>query len=285
MSKVLDKLHKMNYAYIYIVLYLCIAVPLIQPIGLGIGVGRLERITYDTVEALPAGSVVQYNTNLASWTARVTAPLIAIAEHLFRQDDIYIMFVPHQELGKTYIPRLIEACPSSEGWVYGEDYIIMSVVPDNEAPVADFAEDPWAFSPIDGILGQDISTFPIMQRIKSAWDIEICVNHGTQSYLTYVRQVTAVYGVLSIMMHGADYLAEHVAMYEAGTIAGAIDGIPAAAGYEVLLETPMEAARIMDVITLCLVWALVLMLIGNLNTIVNKRTTILSETEARGVEE
>jgi hypothetical protein len=198
--------------------------------------------------------------------------------------NLHVVFVPFTEISQVYIPMIVEACDYGEGKVYGEDWIVTSVMPDREEAYAAFAYDIIAYSPVDGQLGQDITTFPIMAPVVATRDITafpMTVVRGLTGQ-EYYRQVSGPYGVKCVIIHGADYKAEHAGLYEAGIILGALDGEPAYAGYEKLVGKLGDAAQMMDIVSLTMVWGLILLAIGNLNTIVNKRQALVSEAEVRG---
>lgn len=267
-SKTLDRIQSIWHGWIYIILFVLVIIPLVNPIGLGIGIGRLEKLAFDYVKTIPAGSKVLYYTNMASWTVGNTAPTIALVEELYRQ-NLKIIFVPHGSEAPNMIQRVLAVVPSATGKVYGTDWLILSILPDLETNQAQFANDIPGTSPSDSLQKKPVSTFPIMTGIKTARDVALGVNQEEEGS-QYIRQVAGPYGLKTISIHGVDKIPTHAAWLESGLIVGAIDGVPAAAAYEVMLGMPREASKQMDVMSFTVLYALILLAIGNAAVIMRR---------------
>lgn len=265
MPNIFQKLQSVHHNYLYLILIVVTFVPLLFPLGLGIGVGRLERAAYDTIQATPTGSKVIFYAALAQWAVGSYSPYIVLVEHLF-QRGMQIVFVPHAVAGLTFIPRVLPYCPSATGKAYGVDWIILAMLPDLEANHASFAVNIPGSSPNDGVQKKPLATFPIMNGVTTVADFALGI-YQEEKGDSYIRQVAGPFGLPSIAIHGIDNQPYHTSLLEAGIIDGAVDGVPATAAYENIIGLPAASkfsSQQMDMMSLAVVYAIVLVAIGNI---------------------
>lgn len=268
MSEIIKKICDIKDGYLYIILYILVVIPLINPIGIGIGVGTLERMAYDTIEGTPDGSTVMFMNNFDTWTIDTEGPTLVLTEHMFRK-DMKIIMVPHSPPTIANIMQILEDVPSAKDKVYGEDYIILQILVDDEVNMARFAADIKGTSPVDGVYGNPIESYPIMENVNTVEDIALGIAKQAEGQ-HYIRQIAGAYHIPTIMVHGSDYISKHASMIQADIIQGAVDGITSYAGYEVLIDLPGKASSQMDSLSIAIVFALILLIVGNVNMYLQK---------------
>jgi hypothetical protein len=268
MAEIVKKITDIKDGYLYIVLYILVVIPLVNPIGIGIGVGTLERLAYNTIEETPDGSTVMFMNSFDTWTIDTEGPTLVLIEHMFRK-DFKVILIPHSPPSIANMLQILEDVPSAIDKVYGEDYIMLQILVDDEVNMARFAADIQGTSPVDGVLGEPIGSFPIMENVHTVDDIALGIAKQAEGQ-HYIRQIAGAYGVPTIMVHGSDYISKHASMVQADIIQGAVDGITSYAGYEVLIGLPGKASSQMDSLSIAIVFALVLLIIGNVNMFLQK---------------
>ena len=271
MAQIIDKVANMSHAWLYGILFILVALPLVYPLGLGISVGTLERLAYNTIEATPDGSTVIYYNTFGTWVIDAVGPTRVLLEHMFRK-DMKIIIVPHNAATITNTIKMLEEVPAAQDKVYGEDYIILTINIDDEVNHARFAADIQGTSPTESVYGNPVSMYPIMDGINTVADVALGIAKAEEGQ-PYIRQVIGVYGLKSVMVHGTDKIAVHASYVQAGIIEGAVDGIVAYAAYEKLIGLPGDASKQMDSLSLAVAYALFLLIVGNVNMVLKRRRT------------
>jgi len=268
LAEIIKKMVGIKDQYLYIILWIVVAIPLIHPLGLGISVGSLERKAYDTIQATPDGSYVVMMESFDTFTIDSEGPTRVLIEHLFRK-NMKILFVPHSPPSISNVLTVLAQAPSAKNKVYGVDYIMLQVLVDDEVNIARWAANIPGTSPVDGLYGKPVTDYPIMAGVNSVDDLALGVAKQAEGQ-AYIRQVAGAYGLPTVMVHGTDYLSKHSSLVQAGIIQGAVDGITAYAAYEKLLNIPGPASAQMDSMSLAVVMAVILLIIGNLNMLLQR---------------
>lgn len=195
-----DKLMSIPDNAIQIVFLLCMIVPLLVPLTIPYGVTPPTKAFYDTINALPEGSVVLYSMQLipfnygdcAAATASIFNLLINAPNNLrvilvFPASDGPLMFDIMSADYEILMP---------EWRKYGEDWVRFGYYAGMEQGFATLCDDMKTIFPSD-YFDNPFDDLPMMSDIKSAadWDLLIEVTSYTAIVDYEVRQAYGRYGV------------------------------------------------------------------------------------------
>lgn len=270
----LERVKNINPRIIYVLILLVIAVPLIRPFGLPMMIMQPSKDFYNVVESLKPGARVMISWDYGAGSDVELDPIAkSLLTHLAKKGaKVYATSsIPD---GPMFAERSLKVL-ENQGLQYGSDYVNLGFFAGGESGIAAWAEN------FESIFRADwrktpTSQIPIMEGIKSAKDFDLIVtlNTGPGGYGTpdvWVRQihvakkVPLAMGVTAIMgPQTMPYLQSH-------QIAGLLVGLRSAAEYEQLLKTPGIATAQMDAQSAAHAVILILILLGNLGYLAEKK--------------
>ncbi len=243
------------------------AIPLLHPLGLPIVVSESTKDYYNAIDQLKPGDVVLFDIGFGSGGYPTLGPAtIAILRHCFSKDLKVVLMATSQE-GCVIYPLIMDEVKPEEvyGAKYGEDYVFLGYIAGVQTAMAAVLGDLHAAAPVDHF-GNPIGTLPMMANIRGADDIDVVAYLTTagetsegwvyQAYSRY-KKVTCG-GWLSMMTPSMK------PYYDAGALAGMLDGIRGAAEYEYLIGQPGDAMKTTDILNLTQTWVLILVILGNI---------------------
>jgi hypothetical protein len=152
------------------------------------------------------------------------------------------------------------------GLVYGEDWVEMGYIVGRETGMAALATDIWAQVPRDFIENQPVSSWPIMQDIKTVEDVDLVISFetGTPGFPEWARQWNTPFGTpfivgcIGVSVPGmAPYLTT-------GQLSALLPGLTASAEYENLIGKPGLAVAASDAVSMSHLLVFLLVLLGNI---------------------
>ncbi|MFP3951814.1 MAG: hypothetical protein ACLFVP_06740 [Candidatus Bathyarchaeia archaeon] len=263
----LERLQYIDRRIIYLLAWLAVLVPLLNPIGLPITVGKYSSEYYDYIENFPEGSTIMVSFDYGVSAMPELYPLtVATFRHLWSHDFKVVVVATWQEGPMVMDILLNEIDPEQEyGKVYGEDWIELGWVPQSEIGMASLATDIWKAKPRDYIMDKPTSSFPIMQDIKTAEDIDLLVTFetGTPGLPEWLRQWQTPYDTPIILGCIGVMVPETAPFHQTGQLSALIPGLTASAEYEMLVKEPGLALASVDAISMSHLLVIVLVLVGN----------------------
>lgn len=260
-------------SWLYVILIVVLAGPLLKPIGIPIEISDETMVAYDAVDSLKPGSVVVFGFDYSSGNAAEMEPqALAVLRHLLRL-DVKVIGLSFVEQGPMLGARAFE----KSGWVekeYGVDYVNLGYRAGGQGTVAAFAGDiPGTFN--TDINGSATSSFPIMQGVKTAADVDLIVTiaPGTPGPEDYVRQVFSSYKTPLVCGVPAVAITQVAPYVQAKQIKGVLGGSPAAAQYELILEEPGVAVAAMDAQSLAHLLIIAVIILRNVGYLSEKRAS------------
>ena len=228
----------MNRQLIYILILAAITVPLFLPLGLKHRVTPEVERFYQTIDVLPAGSIVLVSFDFEASTVAETRPLAyAVLRHLFSNNVSVVSLSTLAEgtgLGYNFLSEITEEL----GKKYGEDYIFLGFRPQYQATILGLGEGFSKVFPKD-YLGNELSSLPLAERVKNYAQINLIISIADgdlpQYWVDYAQTrykkpvLAAVTAVMATSYY--PYLAS-------GQFSGLVGGLKGAAEYEVLLGKP-----------------------------------------------
>jgi len=254
---------------IYLLLFLCLSIPLIKPIGLPLSVGKATQSLHDYIDKLPAGSkiVISMDTSPGGW-GEVMPGALALVNHLVEKGcKIYVM--GYFDAG----PSLFEAAVNSTALgkkTYGVDWVNLGYRAGGENGISAFAGDVIKTFPKD-FRGNDTTKLEIMKDVKTAKDfaLVITVSSGTPGTPEWVRQVRDPMGVPLACMVVAVNVPGLAPYVQSGQVLGVIAGLRGAAEYEQLRKAPGLGSAGMDAQSISHLLVLILVVLGNVGYLVS----------------
>ncbi|MEM3006013.1 MAG: hypothetical protein QXJ79_04775, partial [Candidatus Bathyarchaeia archaeon] len=114
---------------IYLCLFIAIAVPLVNPIGLPVPIDKTTLGVYNKLESLKPGDVaVIGNTIGAAIYAEVYPQYVAVLEHLFRKEGVKIILVDHGTEAPIFTQRALNEINAYNRKKYGEDFVNLGYI-------------------------------------------------------------------------------------------------------------------------------------------------------------
>ncbi len=232
-----DKLEKVDVRYIYVLLFIIVALPLLRPIGMPISMSPMTVAFYDTVEKVKPGDVVIVSVDWSAASQPEQYPQTkAVIAHLSAK-GAKIICLGFWADGPPFIDRALKEVfgKSKDDPRYGTDFVNLGYVPSGEVGMAAIGKDIQATCPKD-YYGTATSALPIMKDVKSGKDFKLVVSlaSGTPGVPEWLRQIQAQYGV-TFLTGVTAVSAPGVRQYFPLQVAGVLEGLAGAAEYEVLL--------------------------------------------------
>lgn len=257
---------------IYIGLFLSLAIPLLNPIGLPVPVQPTTLGVYNKIESLKSGDVAVLGSNIgAAIYAEVYPQYIAVLEHLLRKPGVKILLVGHGTEAPIWAERALKELDAYNRRAYGTDFVHLGYIAGEEAAIAGLCRDVHALLKVD-YSGKPLSDLPMMKNIKSAKDFTIVVDFTASADSQYwLNQAYASYGTAIGFGLTAIKVPDAYAYYMAGQIFGIIESLSGAAQYENLIRKPGMAVTGMDAQSLAHLLYIALMIACNVIFLTQRR--------------
>lgn len=255
---ILAKLQNMDRRIIYTVIFLVLLVPMFKPIGLPLKISQVTQSAYDTVEALPEGSIAFLTTANAPGTAAELEPqTIALLKHWIKKDFKIIMW-PSAAEAPRYIDGY-ETLLQQNGYTKNVDYLVLPYLAGGETVFGSMAAD---FKATFNMITPGTSS--LWDSIASMEDVDLLADcGGGESQLWAIAHVEAKHGTPTICLITAVILAVRQPYYTSGQFKGIISGLNGAAEYEVMARVPGKGASGMDAQSMGHLWVILTILAGN----------------------
>jgi hypothetical protein len=259
----------------WLALLILVSVILYRPIGLPLPITKEVRDAYNTVENLPAGSVVVFDVSISSGQYLDQTPgTEAFVKHLVdlvKDRGVKIVFVSSLSpdaplLLEKYIIGLESVLDEIE---YGEDWVQLGFIGGQETGIAAFGADIWSSMPTDAF-GTPIESIPMMADIKTGADLDIIINNSGGTFDPWLRQINEVYGTKQVMVIVTISIPGLTPYYLSGQVQGFLGGQRGGAEYELLIGKPGKGATQMDGVSIVHLIMIAVILGGNIVNLVQK---------------
>jgi len=246
--------------------FIAILIPALNPLGLPLMVGSMSHAWYDTVDSMPAGSIVLFDIGYGSGGYPSLGPGNIAAFHQMFDKDLRIVIMATALEGSMMYPLIMEGVKpeSNYGAVYGEDYVFLGYIAGTQTAMAGVLGDLHALASKD-YQGTALSSLPLAAEVSGADDFDLVAYMTTaggtaegwvyQAYSQYDRPIIG--GMLSMMTTSMK------PYYDTGQMLGLMDGIKGAADLEFLTGHAGDAIISSDILSFTQTLVLILILIGN----------------------
>ncbi len=254
----------------YALLIVSLFIPLIKPLGLPLGISQEVRTVYDTIEALPEGSIVIVSPSYSPGTDAEMWPQHAgIIQHLIRkkckvvQVSLVLEAVMFATMAREqYLDRL--------GYVYGTDHVIMPFKAGSDVAIASMGRDFKALFTED-YLGTPAGDIPLMNQITGIQDIALIVDFMPGNTLVdYIKQIGGTYNIPITGGVTGVCIPTMMPYVMSGQCRGLLGGMRGAAEYELLINSPGKAIGGMDAQSLSHLLVIFAIALGNLGYLMTR---------------
>lgn len=263
-----EKLAALPRELVLTLVLIAMIIPTLHPLGLPIMTGQMAQDWYDTVDALPEGSVILFDIGYGSGGYPSLGPANIAVFHQFFEKHLKVVIMATALEGSMMYPLVMEGVKpeSNYGAVYGEDYVFLGYIAGEQTAMAGVLGDLPALVSTD-YTGIPIAQISILQDVAGADDFDIVAYLTTaggtsegwvyQAYSAYDKDVLG--GFLSMMTTSMK------PYYDTGQLLGLIDGVKGAADMEFLTRHPGDAIQSSDVLSFTQTLVIILILIGNIS--------------------
>ncbi|HHW27550.1 MAG TPA: hypothetical protein GXX23_09525 [Firmicutes bacterium] len=251
--------------WLYLLVLFVVIFPLVNPLGIPIEVTDGTRQFVEAVEKLKPGDRMLLVFDYSIGGGPDVGPQAEIVmAHAFSK-GVKVVEVAFLEAGLIHARNAIDKWEKA-GKVYGEDIILLGYAAGAETAISAFAQDVAQVFPTD-IRGKPLSSYPIMEGIKTAADFDLIAEFATgiPGPPEWVRQVVTrsnvplACGVVAVMGP------QNVPYLQSGQLVGLLGGgLKSAAEYETAIGMPGLATAAMDAQSLGHVVIVLFVLMGNL---------------------
>jgi len=265
---IVKKLMNLDTRVIYLLAWLFVLFPLINPLGLPIPISNDARTWYNYVENnVHDGDTVIFSLMYGTSGMPELFPMsVATMKHVLEK-DVKIVVVTFWVEGPLVFNTLLgQVNPEDSGKVYGEDWINLGYVPGGETAMGSLATSFQNTVANDYVEGRPLSSFAIMDDIQSAQDIDLIISFetGTPGTPEWLRQWNTPYGVPQITGCIGVSVPGMIPYVNSGQLSALLPGLTVSAEYEVLLAKPGLAVAGVDAISTSHLLVVLLVLLGNI---------------------
>ena len=261
-----DRLEDIPREILYGLLLICVIVPMLFPIGFPVPISAEVQRWYDTIEALPAGSVVMVDFGYSGGGEPELAPFaVATYAHLFRKTGIKVVTMCTSSEGPLLWERaMVELNIARFGKEYGKDYINIGYIAGTETAMAAVGKSISATTSTD-YKGTPLSQYSIMKGVDNAKDFALLIEYTTGGDQSegWVRQWYTSYKTPYLCCVLAMMVPTMLPYQKAGQVVSVVSGAQAGQ-IEILTKAPGRGVKSADVITITHMLCIVFVVVGNI---------------------
>ena len=237
MAGLAQKLLSLDRRWLFLLVFLGVAVPILFPIGLPVTTTASTRAAFDFVEALKPGDVVVLSFDYGPSSAPENDPM---AEGFMRQcfaRKIRLIVMALYPLGgltlaNNSVAKVTQEFPNLK---YGEDYVNLGYKDGAAAVLRRLDKDFAGPFPVD-VRGTPVGQIPIMRDVHSVRDAKLVYSVATgiigEWWVTPMHPQSGTPVIVGPTAVGAP---KYYAYLNAGQMVGMVGGMKGAAEYEKLL--------------------------------------------------
>ncbi|MFC1803379.1 hypothetical protein ACFL0D_05370 [Thermoproteota archaeon] len=258
---------KGDWRILFVMTFIVLLFPYLVPLGIPVPISQSTRDFKSVLDNIPSGGTVMidFEGTPASW-ANLGALTVAVSNVCFER-DINIIYLTFAMEAPDVHTRIVENTKLYDTLVYGEDYMNVGYVPGVETGMASWAADT-RFISIDHH-GNDVASLPIMKDIHTMGDLDAVIFVSGTTPDPWFRQ----FGPYNVpLLSGAQGGLVPIIQpyYQSGQLAAYLDDVKGAAELEQLSGIPGLALSKMDQVNLLYIFAVLLIIMGNLGRIMGK---------------
>ncbi|OPZ87460.1 MAG: hypothetical protein BWY76_00451 [bacterium ADurb.Bin429] len=197
---------------------------------------------YDAVEAAPAAEKDQQLILVGCTFSASTMPengnqLRALLRHLMLRGKRFAIIAIAEPQGAQFGADIAGTLAEEYGYEYGKDWISFGYKPGTLAFFTAFVNNIPGNVPKDGLRGEPITGYEIMDGIRTIRDISLVIEDtSTASILSWITFVQGKYRIKLGYTCTGVMVAEAIPFLDSGQLVGMLPGMKGAADYEKLVD-------------------------------------------------
>ena len=272
MAEKKDWMHKLatiDPRVIFLLLFICVAVPLVMPVGLPVSISPATASTYKFIEGLPSGSVVVSAFDMSAAVAPECYPQVAAFTTHLKNKNLKIVEVAFDSAGPMFADQALKDVfgASKDHSLYGKSFVNLGYIAGGEAAMRAFASNPNVIQ--KDFYGNDVKDLEIMRPLSTAKDFKLLIVISGSQVDNFVRQFGDPHGVPIVGAVTAVLVTRVMPFYPAKVV-GYLNGLRGAAEYEQLVKRPGIALAGMDAQSAAHLLVIIFIIVGNVGYIVRK---------------
>ncbi len=272
-----DSMQQIDRRWLYLLIFLAVAIPVIRPIGLPITICKETEGFYDQIEALQPGDVMILTPEYgAGQVPEVGTMTTSAFRQAMRKGVRVLMFgVWPDGQGPTIAQDACQAISDEMGKTYGVDWVNLGYKPGLDVTLKKMVEDIWDAAVGVDIKGNALADLPMMQDVHKAADCKLVANinihgFGLEKYMAFIGIPT---GMPVIGGNGSAGVTEVIPFFASGQLKGLLMGMRGAAEYELMIDKPGRAVVGMDAQSAAHLVIIAFVIFANVGYLVQKRRT------------
>jgi hypothetical protein len=236
---VLRRLLGVDRRILFIIIAVCVVVPLLTRAKTSISVTPPVRGLYEAVDRLEPGSYVWLAADYDPGSMPELYPMnIALVEHLMRR-DVKIISASLWSPGAPLSQRILDLVAPRYGKTYGVDYVNLGFKEGREAVMLSAAENIRGTFPQD-FFGTRWDQIAMLEGIRNLGDVKmiVAVSAGYPGLKEWIQQVGTRFGITIGGGVTAVTAPEMYPYIQSGQLVGLLAGMKGAAEYEQLVDRP-----------------------------------------------
>jgi hypothetical protein len=252
-----------NDKYLYVVLMIAMAIPILQPLGLGFRGTQWTVDFYEALDSVPDGSkvLVVAHFTAANWPTDYKPATIAYTHHMINKDLKPVIFCTWADAPVLW--DSIRYLFDDAGYVYGEDWVLSGFYAGMEAALGAFTNDPQGVF-VEDYYGNSAGDLPLLQEVQSMDDFSIGVIQWSASADLAIRQTYTAHDMRVVWQPNTGEFQDALTYYTAGMMEGIVVGLRGGAEYEALVGKPGEGTALTDALSLIMLLVPLSTLLGNI---------------------
>jgi hypothetical protein len=259
-----ERLEKLDRSWIFLVVGLLVLIPLVWPLKLPLAVSTPAKRFYDTIEAVPSGSIVVLSGDFDPASAPELVPMMNGAiRHLFRK-NVRIIAIQLWPGGPPLVEGALRTIGGEMSKQYGTDYVNLGYKSGNEVVMLSFGNSFSRTFPAD-YRNTPVSQLPLMREADNFDRTALLVNisAGFPGTKEWVQQAQGRFHIKMVSGSTAVQAPEIYPYLQSGQVLGLLGGMAGAAEYEKSIGVPGSATKGMDAQSSAHVFIMFLILLGN----------------------
>jgi hypothetical protein len=238
-SDILIRLSQVDRRVLFVMIFLCVAIPLLTGAKMKMTVTAPVRGLYEAIDKLPPGSYVWLAADYDPGSMPELYPMnMALIDHLFSR-DIKVISASLWAPGPPLAQRVFETLAPKYGKTYGVDFVNLGFKEGREAVMLSAADDIEKTFPRD-FFGTPYGQIPMLGAVHSLKDVKmiVAVSAGYPGVKEWIQQVGTRYGMTIGGGVTAVTAPEMYPYLQSGQLTGLLAGMKGAAEYEQLVSRP-----------------------------------------------
>lgn len=257
-------LAQLDRRWIFAVIALSVALPLLFPIGLTGKVTPGTRTFFALIEELGPDDViiVSFDCEASSWPE--IGPVATVLLRHAVQRGVRILGTSFLSEGTALGYDLLAGLEKEAGGVYGTDWVYLGFRPQYVATMLALGEDVQTEFPTD-YLGQSTADLPLLKQVKSYRQIRLVISIADDTMPQYwIEYASARYGVAVAAGLSAVMVTTFTPYLDSGQLKSILGGLKGAAEYEIMRGETGAGLRGMDAQSSAHLAIIMLVLVGNI---------------------